>query len=83
MTRPRLVETGVALKLGKKTAEREVDAMVGKLAQAADSVIQALEAEHENWPQMGEASAATRGAEAHLLRAIRHVVIQDMLDRVR
>lgn len=83
VTRPRLIETGVALKLGKKTAEREIDAMVGKLAQAADSVIQAMETEHDNWPQMGKASAATRGAEAHLLRAIRHVVIKDMLDLVR
>ena len=52
-------------------------------AKAADSVIQAMEAEHDNWPQMGQASAATRGAEAHLLRAIRHVVIKDMLDLVR
>ena len=46
-------------------------------------MIQAMEAEHDNGPQMGQASGATRGAEAHLLRAIRHVVIRDMLDLVR
>ena len=82
VTWPKLVETGMQLGLAKATAEREVNAMVGKLARATTELVDAMDADYADGGVMGHASDATKGAERHLLRAIRHVVIEDMLKRV-
>ena len=78
-----LIATGEKLGLAAKTAEREVARMMHGLGPAADRLIAQMEAEYAAGGAMGEAGDATRGAEMHLLRAIRHVVIQDMLARVQ
>ncbi len=39
--------------------------------------------EYESMPILARITPATRAAELHVLRAIRHVVIADMLRRVR
>lgn len=82
VTRQGLIATGVQLGLVSKTVEREVDRMAGGLAAAADNLIARMEAEYGAGGMMGEAGDATKGAETRLLRAIRHVVIRDMLQRV-
>lgn len=83
VTRPKLVETGLCLGLGAATAQREVARMVSRLAGAADELIGAMAAEYASRPLLAGASTQTQGAELHLLRSIRHVVIEDMLRLVR
>lgn len=78
-----LIATGEKLGLAAKTAAREVARMMHGLGPAADRLIAQMEAEYAAGGAMGEAEDATRGAEMRLLRAIRHVVIQDMLARVQ
>lgn len=82
VTKRKLIATGAALKLADKTAERLIDGMASKMAQEADAVMLQMDTEHTSWPLMGEAPPATRGAEKHLLRSIRHVVMKDMLTLV-
>ncbi|MES2941853.1 MAG: HipA domain-containing protein [Pseudomonadota bacterium] len=83
VTRQKLVDTGLELGLAVATAQREVNRMVGKLADAVDALIAAMEAEYLKAEVMGQASEATKGAESYLLRTIRHIVIRDMLALVQ
>lgn len=83
VSQQKLVDTGVELGLAAATAQREVNRMVGKLPDAVDALIAAMEAEYLKAELMGQASEATRGAEGYLLRTIRHVVIRDMLALVQ
>lgn len=57
--------------------------MVNNLAAAADVLIAQMEAEYAEPGLMGKPPDPVMAAERHLLRAIRHVVIEDMLARVR
>lgn len=82
VTRAKLVQTGVGLGLSFGTSEREVNRFVGKMAVFMDEVIHQIETEYAEPGLMGVPSATTVAAERHLLRAIRHVVIGDMLARV-
>lgn len=75
--------TGVELGLGKGTAVRETARMIARLPEAADGLIQQMTEEYESMPIPARIAPATRAAELHVLRAIRHVVIADMLRRVR
>ncbi|WP_027475062.1 HipA domain-containing protein [Curvibacter gracilis] len=83
VTQPKLVETGMQLGLSAATARREVSRMVTRLAGAADELIDVMAAEYKRLPLLAGASAETQGAELHLLRSIRHVVIEDMLRLVK
>lgn len=79
VTRAKLVETGKALGLGAATAVREVEKMIKLLPIEADKLIAAMEAEYQTSPLMAGATDLTRASETRLLRAIRGVVIKDML----
>jgi serine/threonine-protein kinase HipA len=84
VTRAKLVDTGLRLGLARATAEREVNRLVGKMAVVADDVIQQLDAgcaETAGW--LAAPPHTTVAAERHLLWAIRHVVMGDMLKRVQ
>lgn len=85
VTRDKLIRTGVALGLAPAAATREVAKMVQQLPLAADALVAAMEREFEvfktAYPQT-ETMRATQGAEAHLLRGMRKLVIADMLKRV-
>lgn len=84
VTYEKLVDTGLALGLSKATARREVGNIVGKLDQAAEAIANRLEATlREPDGPHGTPTPETMGAESRLLRAIRMIVIADMLDRVR
>ena len=83
VTRNKLVDTGIQLGLALGTAEREVSRLVSKLAAAADELMTQMESEYAEPGWMGQPPDTTMAAERHLLRAIRHVVLGDMLTRVR
>jgi serine/threonine-protein kinase HipA len=75
----KLVQTGAELGLAKATAEREVSKFLKTLPTACNALMDTLLAEYANNPVMAHATPETRAAESQLLRAIRHVVIADML----
>ena len=85
VTRDKLIRTGVVLGLTPAATTREVTKMVQQLPLAADALIASMEHEFEvikaASPQP-EVLRATQGAEAHLLRGVRKLVIADMLKRV-
>ncbi len=83
VTQEKLVATGIELGLGKGTAVRETTRMIARLPEAADGLIQQMTEEYESMPILARVTPGTRAAELHLLRAIRHVVIADMLARMR
>ena len=83
VTRQKLVDTGLHLGLARGTSEREVTRLVTHLAKAADGLMAKMEAEYAEPGVMGQPPDTAQAAERHLLRAIRHVVIGDMLTRVQ
>jgi serine/threonine-protein kinase HipA len=85
VTRDKLIRTGEALGLPPSAAQREVMRMVRDLPTAADTLMVQLALEFEAMGQPGinaEQMRALQGAEAHLLRGVRKIVIADMLQRV-
>jgi len=83
VTRQKLVDTGIQLGVALGTAEREVSRLVSKLAAAADELMTQMESEYAEPGWMGPPPDTKMAAERHLLRAIRHVVLGDMLTRVQ
>lgn len=57
--------------------------MIARLPEAADGLIRQMTEEYGSMPVLARVTSGTRAAELHLLRAIRHVVIADMLARMR
>lgn len=85
VTRDKLVRTGVALGLAPAAATREVAKMVLQMPLAADALLSAMEREFEAFKAVStqpETMRTIQGAEAHLLRGVRKLVIADMLKRV-
>jgi serine/threonine-protein kinase HipA len=85
VTREKLVQTGAALGLPVAAATREVAKMVQALPGEADALITELEREFAEVAARSaepEALRATQGAEAHLLRGVRSIVMAEMLRRV-
>ena len=85
VTRDKLIKTGVALGLPPAAATREVMKMVRQLPLTADALVIEMEREFEALKSVSphpEALSATQGAEAHLLRGVRKLVMADMLKRV-
>jgi serine/threonine-protein kinase HipA len=81
----KLVKTGAALGLAPATAHREVNKMVQALPGEVDALIAELEKEFTAIAALSpqpETMAATLGAETHLLRGVRNIVIADMLRQV-
>lgn len=84
MTFEKLLETGMELGLTKVTAAREISKIVSKLDKAAEDIADKLEATmRDATGANGTPSRETIGAQSHLLRSIRMIVIADMLRRVR
>ena len=72
------------LGLNKVTAAREIGKIVTKLDKAAEDIADKLEATmRDATGPNGTPSRETIGAQSHLLRSIRMIVIADMLRRVR
>ena len=84
VTFEKLLETGMELGLNKVTAAREISKIVSKLDKAAEDIADKLEATmRDATGPNGTPSRETIGAQSHLLRSIRMIVIADMLRRVR
>ncbi|MBA4213790.1 MAG: type II toxin-antitoxin system HipA family toxin [Polaromonas sp.] len=84
VTRDKLIKTGVALGLPPAAATREVVKMVRQLPLTADALMIEMEREFEALKSVSpqpEAMSATQGAEAHLLRGVRKLVMAEMLKR--
>jgi serine/threonine-protein kinase HipA len=84
VTYDKLIDTGLELGLNQVTAAREVTKMVGRLAETAEGIAKELEASmRAPGSPNGNPSPQTVGAQCHLLRSIRSIVIADMLRYVR
>ena len=86
IARDKLLQAGETLGLKADTVERELDAMEKKLPIAADALIADIALKFEKLIQESPAPAsvkALQGGEMMLLRAIRSIVIRDMLERVK
>ena len=84
VTYEKLIHTGLKLGLTKSTAAREVGKIVDKLKDAADEIAEKLESSmRDPGAPQGTPTKVTMGAETHLLRSVRMIVIADMLRRVR
>lgn len=76
---------GRALGLKEPTAQRQRDALLAAVPAAADRLIAEIEAAGARRSHGGEPAEAARAylpGELRLLRAIRHVVIADMVKRL-
>jgi serine/threonine-protein kinase HipA len=80
LTRERMLLSAAALGVPASIAARELDAMCAQILPRMDQVIAHIAEENGATPQ--EAKAYHAG-ELRLLRAIRHVVIQDMVERIK
>lgn len=86
VTRRHLLEAGSALKIARQTAERELDNMLRDISGQAGRLMDEIEAQAladvrtSLDPQVATAYLA---GEAQMMRAITHIVIKDMVDRVR
>jgi serine/threonine-protein kinase HipA len=80
VTRPAVLDAGRMLGLTEATARRELDRMVQGIVPEADKLIAAIGAENAALP---EAVRAALGGEMRVLRAIRHIIIQEMVNRLK
>ncbi|CAB3761727.1 hypothetical protein LMG29542_04163 [Paraburkholderia humisilvae] len=78
-----LVQAGVALGLTRVTALRQIDDLLRRIPVEADALLAEVSA--ENAVILAERShlAATFGGEMRCLRAICHIVIREMVQRLR
>ena len=86
VTREKLLEAGAALGLASETVNRELAAMEKKLPSAADALLANTIEKFEgliNASPDPDQVRAVQGGEIRLLRAIRSIVIRDMLERIR
>ena len=72
-----MLQAGADLGLSKGTATRELDKMLKTLPEHADRLIAAIEA---SYPAQ---ATNYQAGELRLLRAIRHVIVQDTLQRLQ
>jgi serine/threonine-protein kinase HipA len=79
ITRPALLDAGHILGLNQATATRELDRMVQAFIGEADKLIAAIAADSAQYP---DAVRPALGGEMHVLRAIRHVVIGEMVKKL-
>jgi len=86
VTRMHLLEAGNALKVARRTAERELDNMLRDISGLAGRLIDEIEAEalaDASTSPNPQAATAYLAGEVQMMRAITHIVIKDMVDRVR
>lgn len=80
ITRLAVLEAGHILGLNQATARRELDRMVRGFIAEADKLIAAIAAENAQLPN---AVRPALGGEMRVLRAIRHVVIEEMVKKLK
>lgn len=86
ITRTMLLKAGETLGLKADTVLRELEAMEKKLPVAADALLEDIALKFEGLIQQSPAPDSVRhlqGGEMLLLRAIRRIVIHDMLERIK
>jgi len=79
VTRQGLVDAGAALGLPADIALREIGVMAARLGPELDALIATIAQENQSLP---DNTLNYQGGELRLLRAIRHVIVADMLKRV-
>jgi serine/threonine-protein kinase HipA len=79
VTRGAMLAAADALGVPKRTAARELDAMLGKATAALEAAMAELVARHA---RLGEAGRGIAGAEMRLARTVRDIVLRDMRARL-
>jgi serine/threonine-protein kinase HipA len=79
VTRKGLIDAGVALGLTSQICLREIVAITANITKELDDIITEIESENTQLP---DTTRIYQGGELRLLRAIRHVVLEDMLKRI-
>ncbi|WP_321935288.1 HipA domain-containing protein [Paraburkholderia sp. J8-2] len=77
-----LIEAGEQLGLTRATATRQITELLARLPAAADALIVEVEDQNNKLMDWRPELRATLGGEMQLLRAIRHIVIQEMVARI-
>lgn len=86
LSRDNLLKAGEALGLSPATVARELETLEKKLPSAADKLIDDITQQYDRIIQESPVPAAVKalqGGEMLLLRAIRKIVIRDMLEQVK
>ena len=79
VTRQGLVDAGALLGLSADMAQREIGALAARIGPELDALIAMIAQENQSLP---DNTRNVQGGELRLLRAIRHVIVADMLKRV-
>lgn len=79
MTRESLLRAGGELGLPRRTSERELQRMLEALPLALAGLIQEIERQNEEYP---EAVRVFLGGELRVVRAIQHIVVPHVLQRL-
>jgi serine/threonine-protein kinase HipA len=79
VTRQGLVEAGASLGLPAPLCQREIDSMASRISPELDSIIKGVEDENA---QMPDNTRQYHGGELRLLRAIRYVIVAQMLQKI-
>ena len=79
VTRESLLRAGGALGLPLRTSERELDRMLEALPLALESLVQEIEHQNKEYP---EAVRVFLGGELRVVRAIQHIVVPSMRQRL-
>jgi serine/threonine-protein kinase HipA len=80
VTRQAVLDAGRMLGLNQATARRELDRMVPGIVPEADKLIAAIAAENAQLP---ESVRPALGGEMRVLRAIRHIIIEEMVKKLK
>ena len=79
VTRQGLVDGGAVLGLPEQICKREIDSMATRIGPELDAIIAGIEQENTELP---ENTRQYHGGELRLLRAIRFVIVAQMLERI-
>jgi serine/threonine-protein kinase HipA len=79
VTRQGLVDAGVTLGLSPSISQREIAFMASRIGPELDAIIASVELENTLLP---ESSRQYQGGELRLLRAIRYVIVAQMLKKI-
>lgn len=82
-TRDVLDQAGATLGLTRATAHRHIDEVLARIPAQADALLLEIAADNDAMKTARPELTATLGGEMHLLRAIRHIVIHEMVERLR
>lgn len=80
VNRNSVVSAGEALGLPRRVGERELDRLSRKLPDALSALVRRVEAENAGCP---EPARVFLGGEARLLSTVQHLIVPDMLQRVK